>query len=124
MDHNIWTSLTSDDPHAARAWLKELGFTEGIVVDDGAGGIRHSEMLWPEGGRVMVSSRVDDADRHATEGAVAVYVVCDDPDAVFARAQKLGAPVLRPLEGTDYGSRGFTVADPDGNRWSFGTYAG
>jgi uncharacterized glyoxalase superfamily protein PhnB len=25
---------------------------------------------------------------------------------------------------TDYGSRGFSVKDAEGNRWSFGTYAG
>jgi uncharacterized glyoxalase superfamily protein PhnB len=24
----------------------------------------------------------------------------------------------------DYGSRGFSIADPDGNVWSFGTYSG
>ncbi len=28
------------------------------------------------------------------------------------------------MEETDYGSRGFSVADVEGNRWSFGTYAG
>ena len=25
---------------------------------------------------------------------------------------------------TDYGSRDFAVRDPEGNRWSFGTYRG
>jgi uncharacterized glyoxalase superfamily protein PhnB len=28
------------------------------------------------------------------------------------------------MEDTDYGSRGFSIADEEGNRWSFGTYAG
>jgi uncharacterized glyoxalase superfamily protein PhnB len=28
------------------------------------------------------------------------------------------------LKDEDYGSRGFTVSDPEGNLWSFGTYAG
>jgi uncharacterized glyoxalase superfamily protein PhnB len=50
--------------------------------------------------------------------------VCDDPDAIFARATAAGARVVRGLRDEDYGSRGFTVADPDGNLWSFGTYAG
>ena len=48
----------------------------------------------------------------------------DDVDAVFARAKDLGAQVIRDLEDTDYGSRGFSVTDAEGNRWSFGTYAG
>ena len=28
------------------------------------------------------------------------------------------------LHETDYGSRDFAVRDPEGNRWSFGTYRG
>lgn len=43
---------------------------------------------------------------------------------VFARAKILGARVIRDMEETDYGSRGFSVTDAEGNRWSFGTYAG
>jgi uncharacterized glyoxalase superfamily protein PhnB len=34
------------------------------------------------------------------------------------------ADVIRPLADTDYGSREFTVRDPEGNLWSFGTYPG
>ena len=37
---------------------------------------------------------------------------------------QLGAEVVRGLKDEDYGSRGFTVRDPEGNLWSFGTYAG
>ncbi|BDH56885.1 hypothetical protein MTP03_18240 [Tsukamurella sp. PLM1] len=53
-----------------------------------------------------------------------MYVVVHDPDAVYARAQELGARLVREMREEDYGSRGFTVADPEGNTWSFGTYAG
>lgn len=125
-DHNVWTGLTYDDPIAARAWLKALGFTEGILVpgEDGHT-VRHSEMLWPEGGRVMLSSRRGAGDPFdVPRGAGSVYVVVDDPDAVFARARQLGAQVIRDMEDTDYGSRGFSIADAEGNAWSFGTYAG
>ncbi|MFR9750988.1 VOC family protein [Nocardia sp. 004] len=47
-----------------------------------------------------------------------------DPDALFARATAAGAEVVRDLRDEDYGSRGFTVRDPEGNLWSFGTYWG
>ena len=124
-DHNIWPGLSYDDPLAARAWLVALGFTEGVLVAAGDGTVRHSEMCWPEGGRVMISSRRDDDDMFAVpRGGGSVYVVVQDADAVHARAQTLGARVLRGLEDTDYGSRGFSIADAEGNRWSFGTYAG
>lgn len=125
-DHSIWPGLTYDDAIAARAWLSALGFTEGVLVRSADGTrVEHSEMIWPEGGRVMVSSRDrSDPTFAVPRGAGSVYVVVDDPDAVYARAKDLGAEVVRELEDTDYGSRGFSVADPEGNRWSFGTYAG
>ncbi len=124
-DHNIWVGLSYDDPHAARTWLGRLGFTEGDLIEDSDGHVQHSEMLWPEGGRVMVSS-ADKSDPTfvVPVGGGSCYVVCDDPDAVLARAATLGAQVVRPMEDTDYGSCGFSVADSEGNRWSFGTYAG
>jgi uncharacterized glyoxalase superfamily protein PhnB len=53
-----------------------------------------------------------------------VYIVCDDPDALLTRATAVGADIVRGLVDEDYGSRGFTVSDPEGNLWSFGTYAG
>lgn len=125
-DHNIWTALTYDDASAARKWLVSLGFHEGIVVaDEENGGIHHSEMLWPEGGRVMISTRGGaSSDFDVARGAGSVYVVVDEPGDVWARAEQLGAQVVRPMEDTDYGSRGFSIKDPEGNRWSFGTYAG
>jgi uncharacterized glyoxalase superfamily protein PhnB len=51
-------------------------------------------------------------------------VVTDDPAALHARAAAAGAQVVRPLNETDYGSHEFMVVDPEGNRWSFGTYRG
>jgi uncharacterized glyoxalase superfamily protein PhnB len=126
VDHDVWPGIGYDAPHAARDWLRALGFTDGIVVPGvGEGQIQHSEMLWPEGGRVMVHSRdARTGPLGAARGDFSVYVVVDDPDAVYARAAAVGSPVLRELEDTDYGSRDFSVADPEGNCWSFGTYAG
>ena len=46
------------------------------------------------------------------------------PDGLFARATAAGAEILAGLHETDYGSRDFAVRDPEGNRWSFGTYRG
>jgi uncharacterized glyoxalase superfamily protein PhnB len=46
----------------------------------------------------------------------------DDAEAVYARAQEAGAEVVRPIQNTDYGSREFTIKDPEGHSWSVGTY--
>jgi len=51
-------------------------------------------------------------------------VACDDPDALCARAEEAGAIIETGLHDTDYGSRDFSVRDPEGNHWSFGTYRG
>lgn len=125
-DHNIWAGISYDDPHAARAWLRALGFEDGVLVPgDREGEVHHSEMLWPEGGRVMVSSRSKADPTFVTpRGSANCYVVVTDPQAVWERAEALEATVLRPMEESDYGSRGFSVKDAEGNSWSFGTYAG
>jgi len=57
-------------------------------------------------------------------GSFGCYAVTSDPDGVHARAVAAGADVVTPLHDTDYGSREFAVRDPEGNRWSFGTYRG
>jgi uncharacterized glyoxalase superfamily protein PhnB len=61
---------------------------------------------------------------HSEPGGFCAYVVSDEPDAVFARARAAGAEIMTELHDTDYGSRDFAVRDPEGNRWSFGTYLG
>lgn len=123
-DHNIWTALFYADPLAVRAWLSRLGFDEGVLVQDSDGTVAHSEMLWPEGGRVMIAS-LDRGTAGYDPHAAGVYVVCADPDAVHARAVEIDAEVTRPLDDAiDYPSRGFAVRDPEGTDWFFGTYAG
>jgi uncharacterized glyoxalase superfamily protein PhnB len=127
-DHSIWPGLTYRDAHAARSWLAAIGFTEGIVVPGtGPDEIMHSEMIWPEGGRVMVHTACREGGEAAFDaplGSGSCYVVTADPDKVHALAGDLGAEIVRELEDTDYGSRGFSVRDAEGNIWSFGTYAG
>lgn len=124
-DHNIWPGVAARDPLGLRQWLSDIGFAEGILVPGHADGeVEHSEMLWPEGGRVMVHSLGEKDGMVATAGIHNLYVVTGDPEAVHERAVALGAPMVRPMKEEDYGSLGFTVTDPEGNYWSFGTYAG
>ena len=75
---------------------------------------------------MLGDSRPSDDELHAQlpTGPVSIYVACDEPDALFERAQSRAAELLQGLKDEDYGSRGFTVRDPEGNVWSFGTYRG
>ena len=83
-------------------------------------------MRWPLGGGVMFGTAGKDGSsfgQRAT-GNDGVYVVCTDPDALYARAVAAGATVVRELRDEDYGSRDFAVRDLEGNLWAFGTDAG
>jgi len=122
---NIWASVVSDDATALRRWLLALGFTEDLLIPgEHDGAIHHCQLDWPEGGRIMLSS-TDERPTPCRPGTSSLHVVTADPDAVMARARTLEATVVHELtDQTDYSSRDFTVADPDGNHWTFATFAG
>ena len=122
----VWPTLRARDGRALIRFLVEaFGFEETAVYGEGDR-VDHAELAWPEGGGIMLGSARESADdpwplRPGTFGA---YVVTDYPDELFARASAAGATVVTGLHETDYGSRDFSVTDPEGNRWSFGTYRG
>ena len=124
---SIWPGLTyADAPGAIRFLVEAFGFVETLVVPGENGReIAHAELRWPEGGGVMLGSACADSDfGQRKPGTASIYVVTDTPDALFDRATAAGAEVVRELKDEDYGSRGFTVRDPEGTLWSFGTYRG
>lgn len=122
---SVWANIVSDDAPALREWLLALGFTEDLMIPgEQEGRIHHCQLDWPEGGRVLISS-TSERSTPCLPGTGWLHVVTADPDAVLARAQALDATLVHPLvDQTDYPSRDFTVADPDGNRWTFATFAG
>jgi uncharacterized glyoxalase superfamily protein PhnB len=125
----IWPCLSFVDARAQMKFLADaFGFEEKACYarEDDPSIVEHAEMVWPLGGGIMcgTAGKDDEAFGQRKPGNDAVYVVCDDPDALFDRAVAAGAEVVRGLVDEDYGSRGFTVRDPEGNLWSFGTYAG
>ncbi len=125
----VWPILSYKDARAAMAFLKDaFGFEERAchAREGDVSVVEHAEMRWPLGGGIMfgTASKDDSAFGRRTPGNDSVYVVCDDPDGLLARATAAGAEVVRGLVDEDYGSRGFTVRDPEGNLWSFGTYRG
>jgi uncharacterized glyoxalase superfamily protein PhnB len=128
-DAMVWPVLSYRDARRAIAWLSDaLGFKETAVyarVDDPSI-VEHAEMRWPLGGGIMLGTagKDDSPFGRRTPGNDAVYLVCVDPDSAFSRATSAGAEVIRALADEDYGSRGFTIRDPEGNLWSFGTYRG
>lgn len=123
----VWPALKYDDAPAAVRFLTALGFTEKAAhTGESPDVIHHAELRWPSGGGVMLGSRGAGAPEFeaAPRGSASVYVVTDDPEDVHARAIAAGAVEVIGLRDQEYGSREFTVQDPEGNLWSFGTYRG
>jgi uncharacterized glyoxalase superfamily protein PhnB len=122
----IYPSLRYHDARAAIDWLGEaFGFTEREVHAGEGDTIAHAELDCPGGGIVMLGSEPAGGDERWGErsGKGWLYVGTDEVDALFERAVAAGAEVVMGLTDTDYGSRDFSVRDPEGNHWSFGTYA-
>jgi uncharacterized glyoxalase superfamily protein PhnB len=127
----VWPTIRARDARALIRFLVDaFGFEETVAwgdQPDGSGDVVvHAQLTWPEGGGVMLGSARDDPDARwpVQPGTTGCYVVTADPDAVHDRAVAAGAEITDPLHETDYGSREFAARDPEGNRWSFGTYRG
>jgi uncharacterized glyoxalase superfamily protein PhnB len=116
----IFPSLRYDDAHAAIDFLVRAFDAEPHAIytaDDGT--IRHAEIRLGNGIVMLGTSRPD---APATRGGGGIYVVVKDADSHHARARSAGAEIVRGLDDTDYGSRGYSTLDPEGNAWHFGTY--
>jgi uncharacterized glyoxalase superfamily protein PhnB len=122
----VWPTLRARDARALIRFLVDaFGFVEVTVHGEGDH-VAHAELAWPPGGGIMLGSHRDDPDDPwaLQPGTFGAYVVTDDPDGLHDRAVKAGATIVGELHDTDYGSRDFSARDPEGNRWSFGTYRG
>ncbi|MBK5223294.1 MAG: VOC family protein [Acidimicrobiia bacterium] len=124
----IWAVMAYTDPDVGIRFVTEvLGFEELVLVRDADGAIVHSEYRWPEGGIVQLAG-ADANNPFVPEPGHngGLYVITQDPQAVWERCQATGVEVIRPPEEPHYdpGGMGFSIRDPEGNPWSFGSYVG
>lgn len=126
----VMPTLRYRNAPAAIDWLcKVFGFTPHVVHKMPDRTVAHAELALG-GGMIMLGSARNDEYGHGFRvpselGDVetrSTYLVTADVDAIYAKAQEAGAVVVRALKDTGYGSREFTVKDPEGHSWSVGTY--
>ena len=112
------------DPRAAIAWLEQaFGFETRMVVDDGSGGVIHSE-LWIQDGYMMV---VGPPSGHAISPAMfggrssqSTHVqLREGLDARCEQARAAGARIAQAPEDQFYGARTYRALDPEGHVWCF-----
>jgi uncharacterized glyoxalase superfamily protein PhnB len=119
---SLFPAFRYQDAPAAMEWLaKAFGFKKTLQVPMSDGTIAHAEMRFGPGVIMLGSARDEPGNPWAAvRQGVAVYV--QDVDAHYQRAKAAGAEIVRELQDTAYGSREYSVRDPEGFLWSFGTY--
>jgi uncharacterized glyoxalase superfamily protein PhnB len=116
--------VSYEDAAAAIEWLKRAFGAKEVAVHTGDDGtVEHMELSF-EGGIVMGGTKGagELASKVELGSPTSIYLVVSDPDAHHERAVAAGAEVVIPLRDEEYGSRGYSALDPEGNVWSFGTY--
>lgn len=124
---NVWHSLSYDDAPAAIDFLTSVfGFVATAVYADEQDKTRivHAQLDWPPGGGIMLGSAPRPQGWPDIRGKASAYCSTEDPDEIYTRVVAAGARVLSEIRDEDYGGRGFSVLDPEGNQWSFGSYLG
>jgi uncharacterized glyoxalase superfamily protein PhnB len=126
---SLMPTLRYKDAPAAIDWLvKVFGFEKHAVYPGPDNSIGHAELTLGNGMIMLGSTKNDEYGKGFKTPAElgsetrSTYIVVPEADAVYARAQAAGGTIVRSIQNTDYGSREFTVKDPEGHSWSVGTY--
>ena len=92
--------------------------------------VAHAQLLF-EGQMVMLSSAQPSAFAQAAPmltvaeaggNTQSLYITLDDVDGHCERARAGGADIFMEPADADYGGRGYSARDLEGNVWSFGSY--
>ena len=112
-------------------FLQALGFEEVVLYtnENDPSVVEHAQYQWRDNGGVMFGS-VRPGNPHATAdmvGQAKCYLVVEtdtEVDEVFHRELAAHGTALTEPTDQDYGGRSVTIADPEGNQWSAGSYPG
>ncbi len=120
--------LGYEDAPSAIEWLvRTFGFEKHLVAPGANGTIEHAELTFGTGMIMLGSTKhgglftMQGPNRLGGMNQ-SIYVVVDAIDAHYARARAAGAEIARDIQDEDYGGRGYTARDIEGNLWSFGSY--
>ena len=124
--------LRYEDAPKAIDWLcRAFGFEKQLVVPGEGDTIAHAQLTFGRGMIMLGTARkhggpFDKLQKTVGEvggvGTQSPYVIVEDADTHLARARAAGAQIVIDIEDADYGGRGYSCLDLEGNLWSFGTY--
>jgi uncharacterized glyoxalase superfamily protein PhnB len=124
----IPTFSYEDAPAAIEFLERAFGFERHAVYEGEGGKIDHAQLRFGSG-MIMLGSAVRQREEWPSKSPGEVgastggtYVTVEDPDAHCERAKAAGAEIITEPTDKDYGSRDYSVRDPEGYLWNFGTY--
>src|ERR1700687_2288441 len=126
----IIPTMRYHDASAAIEWLcRAFGFERHLVVPGDNGTIAHAQLSFGNGMIMLGSARDDeygklvkpprDLGGSCTQSP---YIIVEDADAHYRQAVAAGAKIVMDIKDEDYGGRGYSCRDPEGQLWNFGTY--
>ncbi len=133
MRHEIIPNLRyTDAPRAIDFLCAAFGFERKAVYlnQSDPAVVDHAQLVWSDR-MIMISSVTDSEYARAASmttaakagGATAsLYLTIEDVDAHAERARAAGATIILEPMKQDYGGRGYSASDSEGNAWSFGSY--
>lgn len=127
MTTTLFTAMAFRDVEAAITWLTAIGFEEKGVYRDDAGTVQHAQFDWRGAGGIMFGQASGDDPHKNRVGVSACYLVVgsdEEVDEIHAKGLAAGGTSVREPADMDYGGRGSTLCDPEGNQFSLGSYTG
>jgi uncharacterized glyoxalase superfamily protein PhnB len=123
MNPNLFPVLRYDDAPAAIDFLvAAFGFEKASDHRLPDGRVAHADLRFGPSGIGISSTGTSPADSPWAGVRQGIYIVVADPDAAYATARTASADIAVPITDQSYGSRDFTLRDPEGHLWGFGTY--
>ncbi|MUL76429.1 VOC family protein [Mycolicibacterium sp. CBMA 226] len=128
----VFPNLRYADLRSAIEFLSDaFGFALHFKVDAGDGGVEHAQLR--VGTDLIFLSRAHREDRYnmhspqvlgGTTHALCVWVADHELDEHQHRAGAAGAKILNPVHHSLAGVREYSCSDPEGQVWTFSSYAG
>jgi uncharacterized glyoxalase superfamily protein PhnB len=124
MSPNIFPVLRYENaPEAIDFLIAAFGFDVASDHRLSDGRVAHADLRFGPGGIGISSVGTSPSGSPWAAVRQGLYIVVGDPDAAYEQARAAGAEIASPLSDQSYGSRDFTLRDPEGHLWGFGTYA-
>jgi uncharacterized glyoxalase superfamily protein PhnB len=122
----------ADAPRGIEFLCEAFGFQRRAVYLSGADPniVQHAQLVWADRMIMVYGINVTGYVRAARMKTAAeaggptmgLYLIVEDVDAHAERARAAGAEIIVGPDDKEYGGRGYSARDPEGNVWSFGNY--